>query len=228
MEAAQNNMVDPAAASARMLEAAGIEDIEELTPKPNPMQEQMAAAELSEKQAHAALMNAQAQSEGATGLEAEARMQELTLKAQIAQATLELKRLELFGRQAEAQATAQAAMLEGPEKEAKIGLTHAQTEKVYADIDKDRATLALTAQKQQTDAALAADQNDLARQTAVHDAQQTDREFVADRQQAAVDNQRADKDQAFAQTQAKADGKRADADSAAKRKQMAKPKPTTS
>lgn len=51
MEAASNGVVDPVAAGQRMLEAAGIEDVEELAPKPDPAQQQMQALQLQAMQA---------------------------------------------------------------------------------------------------------------------------------------------------------------------------------
>lgn len=51
MDMAQNGQVNPAVASARILEAAGIDDIEELIPQPDPMQQQMQAMQMQGMQA---------------------------------------------------------------------------------------------------------------------------------------------------------------------------------
>ena len=51
MQLAENGMIDPAAAAQRALTAANIPDIEELAPKPDPMQQQIAQMQMQIGQA---------------------------------------------------------------------------------------------------------------------------------------------------------------------------------
>jgi chaperonin GroES len=137
MEAAMNGMADPAEASKRMFEAAGIPDVEELAPKPDQMAAAMAEAEIAEKQAKAA--------------ESQLKGQELQTSAMIAQSTAQQAQQELQMKAAEFQAEMQFRYAEMDnqrrEVDAKIDLIHAQIEKIMAEIQQGNFGLSLQARQ---------------------------------------------------------------------------------
>lgn len=73
MEAATNGLADPQEASRRLFEAAAIEDVEKLVPKPDPMQQQMAALQTE-------MLNEQLKGEKAKNALALAQIDEMIAK----------------------------------------------------------------------------------------------------------------------------------------------------
>lgn len=181
MEMAEKGMVDQGEASKRMLEAVSVADINKLAPKPDPAAQAMMEAELAEKQAHAALMGAQAQAEGMEGSQGEAKMQELMLKARIAEATLGIKQAELQMRQMEMAQAQQEMGMAQPERAAKVDLTRAQTAKTMSDIQIDHAKLGLEAERQQQEAERGSAELGLKASAQATDAHYREREMEAAR-----------------------------------------------
>jgi chaperonin GroES len=97
LEMSEKQQVNPQAATQRILEAANIEKPEELAPQPDPMQQAMFQAELQEKNAHAAQMQADAQAKQIEGQKSVQSMQQggLALDLQKIQAEIELIRAQI-------------------------------------------------------------------------------------------------------------------------------------
>lgn len=142
MEMAQAGLVDPKEASRRMLEATSVGNVEELLPKPDPMQQAAMQAQMADLKVRM--------------MESQAKAHDAAMKAQTAQAQAQTAQAELATR-------SQEIALAARETQAQVALMAAQVDKIYAEIgQKDRqisidaATKAAQVAGQEKDRALAA------------------------------------------------------------------------
>jgi chaperonin GroES len=189
LEMAKEGMVNPQEASKRALEAASIEDTEELLPKPDPMQQQMMQLELALKDAEGKLKNAQA-------MLAEAQAQQLGMTAQVemakaegahskAQADAMKSQAELQGKMVEHQNAQGEMQLKSREIDAKVALIAAQIEKIHAEITQGAAEIQIKGQQteiagRKTDADIqrGSEEVDIARQNTAITGKKTDADIA--------------------------------------------------
>lgn len=113
MQMAEQQLVDRMEASKRVLEASGIPDVEELAPKPDPMQQQMAQLQM-------ALLQAQGEAEKAKAMLAQAQAQALQFQLPAEQMKAQAAGQKAQADVAKAQSDGQIAMIKAQGEQQKL------------------------------------------------------------------------------------------------------------